>query len=286
MPTIHTPKVTLNNGVEMPIVGFGVFQIPPDETEKAVDTALEVGYRHFDTAASYNNEGAVGRAVANSGIPRSELFITTKLWIQNPGEANVNAAFERSLERLGLDHVDLYLIHQPLGDYYSFWRAMEQLIADGLTRAIGVSNFYPDRLVDLIEHNGIAPMVNQIETHPFFQRHADHELMRSHGVQMEAWGGFAEGRNNLFTEPTLSAIGDAHDKSVAQVVLRWLIQRDVVVIPKSVRRERMEQNLDVFDFTLTVEEMTRIAAIDTGASLFFDHRDPAMVSWLNGRRDK
>ncbi len=207
MPT-QTPKVTLNNGVEMPIVGFGVFQIPPDETEQAVDTALEVGYRHIDTAASYDNEGAVGRAVANSGIPRSELFITTKLWIQNPGEANAKGAFERSLERLGLDHVDLYLIHQPLGDYYSFWRAMEQFFADGLTRAIGVSNFYPDRLVDLIEHNEITPMVNQIETHPFFQRHADHELMRSHGVQMEAWGGFAEGRNNLFTEPTLSAIGD------------------------------------------------------------------------------
>ena len=285
MPT-QTPKVTLNNGVEMPIVGFGVFQIPPDETEQAVDTALDVGYRHIDTAASYDNEGAVGRAVANSGIPREDLFITTKLWIQNPGEDNARRAFERSLERLGLDHVDLYLIHQPLGDYYSFWRAMEQFFADGLTRAIGVANFYPDRLVDLIEHNEITPMVNQIETHPFFQRHADHELMRSHGVQMEAWGGFAEGRNNLFTEPMLSAIGELHDKSVAQVVLRWLIQRGVVVIPKSVRRERMEQNLDIFDFTLTDEEMTRIAPLETGASLFFDHRDPAMVSWLNGRRDK
>ena len=178
----------------------------------------------------------------------------------------------------------MYLIHQPFGDYYSFWRAMEQLLADGLTRAIGVSNFYPDRLVDLIEHNDVAPMVNQIETHPFFQRHADHESMRSHGVQMEAWGGFAEGRNNLFTDPTLTAIGDAYDKSVAQVVLRWLIQREIVVIPKSVRRERMQQNLDVFDFALTDEEMARIAAMDTGESLFFDHRDPAMVSWLNGRR--
>jgi 2,5-diketo-D-gluconate reductase A len=283
MPT-HTPSLKLNNGVDMPIVGFGVFQIPPDQTEQAVETALEVGYRHIDTAASYQNEEAVGRAVRNSGIPRADLFVTTKLYIQDPGEANAKAAFERSLERLGLDHLDLYLIHQPLGDYYSFWRAMEQLLADGLTRAIGVSNFYPDRLVDLIEHNEIPPMVNQIETHPFFQRHPDHEVMRSHGVQMEAWGGFAEGRNNLFTDPTLTAIGDAYDKTVAQVVLRWLIQREVVVIPKSVRRERMQQNLDVFDFTLTDEDMARIVAMDTGESLFFDHRDPAMVSWLNGRR--
>ena len=283
MPT-QTPNVTLNNGVDMPIVGFGVFQIPPDETEAAVTDALEVGYRHIDTAASYQNEKAVGQAVRTSGIPRADLFVTTKLYIQDPGEANAKAAFERSLERLGLDHVDLYLIHQPLGDYYSFWRAMEQLLVDGLARAIGVSNFYPDRLVDLIEHNEVTPMVNQIETHPFFQRHADHDVMRSHGVQMEAWGGFAEGRNNLFTDPTLTAIGDAYDKSVAQVVLRWLIQREIVVIPKSVRRERMEQNLDVFDFTLTDEEMDHVAVMDTGESLFFDHRDPAMVSWLNGRR--
>jgi 2,5-diketo-D-gluconate reductase A len=202
-----------------------------------------------------------------------------------PGEANAKAAFERSLERLGLDHVDLYLIHQPLGDYYSFWRAMEQLHADGVARAIGVANFYPDRLVDLIEHNDVTPAVNQIETNPFFQRHADQEVMRAHGVQSESWGGFAEGRNNLFTDPTLTAIGNAHGKSVAQVVLRWLTQRDIVTIPKSVRRERMEQNLDVFDFALTDDEMARIAAMDTGASLFFDHRDPAMVSWLNSRRD-
>ena len=278
------PNVTLNNGVEMPVVGFGVFQIPPDETEEAVSTALEVGYRSIDTAASYQNEEAVGRAIRSSGIGRDELFITTKLFIQDPGEDKARAAFERSLGRLGLDHVDLYLIHQPLGDYYSFWRAMEQLLAEGLTRAIGVSNFYPDRLVDLIDHNQVTPAVNQIEAHPFFQRHADHELMRDHGVQMEAWGGFAEGRNNLFTDPTITAIGDAYDKSVAQVVLRWLIQRGIVVIPKSVRRDRMEQNLGVFDFALTDQEMARIAAMDTGASLFFDHRDPAMVSWLNGRR--
>jgi 2,5-diketo-D-gluconate reductase A len=270
----------------MPILGFGVFQVPEEQTERVVTDALAAGYRAIDTAASYGNEEAVGRAVRSSGIPRADLFITTKLWIQNPGEANATAAFERSLGRLGLDHVDLYLIHQPLGDYYSAWRAMEQLLAGGLARAIGVANFYPDRLVDLVEHNEVTPAVDQIETNPFFQRHADQELMRSHGVQIEAWGGFAEGRNGLFTDPTLTAIGNAHGKSVAQVVGRWLTQRDIVTIPKSVRRERMEQNLDIFDVTLTDEEMTRIATLDTGASQFFDHRDPAMVSWLNSRRDR
>ena len=278
------PSVALNNGVEMPILGFGVYQIPPDDTEQAVATALEVGYRLLDTAASYGNEDAVGRAVHSSGIDRDELFITTKLWIQDPGESNARAAFERSLERLGLDYVDLYLIHQPLGDYYSFWRAMEKLHADGLARAIGVANFYPDRLVDLIENNEVTPAVNQIEVNPFFQRQADQDLMRTHGVQVESWGGFAEGKNNLFTDPQLTEIGNAHGKSVAQVVLRWLIQRNVVTIPKSVRRERMEQNLDVFDFALTDDDMTRIATMDTGASVFFDHRDPAMVSWLNSRK--
>jgi 2,5-diketo-D-gluconate reductase A len=282
--TTRIPTVTLNNGVEMPILGFGVYQIPPDETEHAVTTALEVGYRHFDTAASYQNEEGVGRAVRSSSVSRDELFITTKLWIQDPGEANARAAFERSLERLGLDHVDLYLIHQPLGDYYSSWRAMEQMYAEGLVRAIGVANFYPDRLVDLIDHNDTTPAVNQIEVNPFFQRSIDQELLRTHGVQMEAWGGFAEGKNNLFTDPLLSEIGKAHGKTVAQVVLRWLIQRNIVTIPKSVRRERMEQNLDVFDFALTDEDMSRISTMDTGASLFFDHRDPAMVSWLNSRK--
>ena len=283
--TTNIPSVALNNGVEMPILGFGVYQIPPEDTEQIVATALEVGYRLIDTAASYGNEEAVGRAVRSSGIPRDELFVTTKLWIQNPGEANAKAAFEGSLQRLGLEHVDLYLIHQPLGDYYSFWRAMEQLHADGRARAIGVANFYPDRLVDLIEHNEVTPAVDQIETNPFFQRHADQEILRSQGVQLESWGGFAEGRNNLFGDPTLTAIGNVHGKSVAQVVVRWLIQRGTVTIPKSVRRERMEQNLDVFDFALTEDEMTRIATMDTGASNFFDHRDPSMVSWLNSRRD-
>ncbi len=280
--------VTLNNGVAMPIVGFGVFQIPEDQTLAAVESALEAGYRHLDTAASYGNEEAVGAAIAACGVPREELFVTTKLWIQHAPQSSVEndtkQAFDTSLQRLGLDYLDLYLIHQPLGDYYSEWRAMQELYREGRTRAIGVSNFHPDRLVDLIDHNEITPAVNQIETHPFHQRAADQELMRERGVQLESWGPFAEGRNNLFTDPILSGIAEAHGKSVAQVVLRWLVQREVVVIPKSVRPDRMAQNLDIFDFTLTDDQMNEIAKLDTGASLFFDHRDPAIVSWLGGRR--
>jgi 2,5-diketo-D-gluconate reductase A len=230
------------------------------------------------------NEEAVGRAIQESAIARSELFVTTKLWVQDPGEENARRAFETSLQRLGLDYLDLYLIHQPLGDYYSSWRAMQELHRDDLAKAIGVSNFYPDRLVDLIDHNEVTPAVNQIETHPFFQRAAEQELMRERGVQIESWGPFAEGRNNLFSDPTLTEIGAAHGTSVAQVVLRWLIQRDVVVIPKSVRIDRMRENIDVFDFALTDDEMTRIAGLDTGASLFFDHRDPAMVSRIGSVR--
>ena len=217
------------------LLGFGVYQIPAEQTEQAVTDALAAGYRSLDTAAAYQNEEAVGRAIAASGIPRGELFVTTKLWIQDVGEDNAKRAFEASLERLGLDYVDLYLIHQPFGDYYSAWRAMQELNREGLAKAIGVSNFYPDRLVDLIDHNEITPAVNQIETHPFNQRTADQALMREHGVQIESWGPFAEGQNNIFSDPTLSEIGAAHGKSVAQVVLRWLIQRGVVVIPKSVR---------------------------------------------------
>jgi 2,5-diketo-D-gluconate reductase A len=235
--------VTLNNGVEMPILGFGVFQIPDEETQAAVEAALDAGYRHLDTAASYLNEEAVGLAIKNSGLARDELFITTKLWIQHAPAGSVQddtkRAFDNSLRRLGLDYVDLYLIHQPLGDYYSEWRAMQELHQDGLARAIGVSNFHLDRLVDLIDHNEIVPAVNQIETHPFHQRAADQAMMRERSVQIESWGPFAEGKNNLFTNPLLSSIADAHGKSVAQVVLRWLIQRDVVVIPKSVRPERI-----------------------------------------------
>ncbi len=285
MSAATIPDVTLNNGVEMPILGFGVYQIPPQDTERAVTHALELGYRHIDTAAAYQNEEAVGRAVRRSGVPRHELFVTTKLWIQDPGEGNARRAFEQSLHRLGLDHVDLYLIHQPFGDVYSFWRAMEQLHAEGLARAIGVSNFYPDRLVDLIANNEVTPAVNQIETHPYFQRHGDQEVMRSRGVQIESWGPFAEGRNDLFSDKTLVDIGAAHGRSVAQVVLRWLIQRNVVVIPKSVRRQRMAENLDVFDFSLTDDEMARIAAMDTGASVFFDHRTAEIAAQFNGLRE-
>jgi 2,5-diketo-D-gluconate reductase A len=276
--------VTLNNGVQMPILGFGVYQIPEDQTEQAVSDALAAGYRSLDTAAAYQNEEAVGRAIRNSGIARDELFITTKLWIQDPGEENTKRAFETSLKRLGLDSIDLYLMHQPYGDYYSQWRAMQDLHKEGLVRAIGVSNFHSDRLMDLITHNDIAPAVNQIETHPFYQRQADQEFMREHGVQHESWGPFAEGKNNLFSDATLTSIATAHGKSVAQVVLRWLIQRNVVVIPKSVRPDRMAENLDVFDFELSSGEMALIAAMDTQASLFFDHRDPQMVSFLGQRR--
>jgi 2,5-diketo-D-gluconate reductase A len=283
--TNEIPQMTLNNGVEMPVLGFGVYQIPAEQTEQAVTDALAAGYRSLDTAAAYENEEAVGRAIAGSGIERGELFVTTKLWIQKPGEDNAKRAFETSLERRGLDYVDLYVIHQPLGDYYSSWRAMQEISREGLAKAIGVANFYPDRLVDLIDHNDVAPAVNQIETHPFFQRTADQALMREHGVQIESWGPFAEGKNNIFSDPTLSEIGAAHGKSVAQVVLRWLIQRDVVVIPKSVRPDRMRENIGVFDFELSDDEMARIAAMDTGRTLFFDHRDPDMVSWLNSRVD-
>ncbi|WP_449282854.1 aldo/keto reductase [Leucobacter sp.] len=281
--------VTLNNGVVMPVLGYGVYQIPVPETERAVSAALEAGYRLLDTAAGYGNEEAVGRAIAASGIPRDELFVTTKLWVQDSGpggagEERAVRAFESSLSKLGLDHLDLYLIHQPYGDYYSEWRAMEGLYGDGRTRAIGVSNFHSDRLLDLILNNAIVPAVNQIETHPFHQRAEDHALMVEHGVQHESWGPFAEGRNGIFTHAVLAPIAEAHRKSIAQVVLRWLIQSDVVAIPKSVTPERIRQNLDVFDFELAPGEMETIAGLDQGGSLFFDHRDPAMVSRLGTSR--
>jgi 2,5-diketo-D-gluconate reductase A len=279
---MHT--VTLNNGVEMPILGFGVYQIRPDQTEKAVADALSVGYRLIDTAAAYGNEEAVGRALAGSGVPREELFVTTKLWVQDAGEQHTVDAFNTSLERLGLDYVDLYLIHQPYGDYYSEWRAMQGLYKEGRARAIGVSNFHSDRLVDLIINNEVTPAVNQIETHPFYQRTEDQRLMKDHGVQIMSWGPFAEGRNELFTHPALTPVAEAHGVSVAQIVLRWLIQRDVVVIPKSVNPDRIAQNFDVFGFTLTEDEMARIAALDTRASVFFDHRDPGMTVRLGSVR--
>ncbi|MFE4454217.1 aldo/keto reductase [Streptomyces sp. NPDC056796] len=272
--------VTLNNGVAMPILGFGVYQIPPEQTEQAVGDALATGYRSLDTAAAYGNEEAVGRAIRNSGVPRQDLFVTTKLWVSDAGEDKARRAFDTSLRKLGLDSLDLYLIHQPYGDVYGSWRAMERLHGEGLVRAIGVSNFHADRLVDLIDHNEVTPAVNQIETHPFHQRTADQDVMRERGVQIESWGPFAEGRNNLFTHPVLTRIAAAHGRSVAQVVLRWLIQRDVVVIPKSVRVERMAENIQVFDFALTDGQMADIAALDTGSSQFFDHRDPAIVGRL------
>lgn len=277
--------VTLNNGVEMPLLGFGVYQIPAEDTERTVSDALAAGYRLLDTAAAYGNEEAVGRAIKSSGIPRGELFVTTKLWVQDaPAEDNTKRALETSLAKLGLDHLDLYLMHQPFGDVYGQWRAMEAAHREGLTRAIGVANFYPDRLIDLIVNNEITPAVNQIETHPFFQRADYHALMREHGVQHQSWGGFAEGKNDLFTNPLLAGIGKEYGKSVAQVVLRWLTQRDVITIPKSVRTERMAENFDVFDFDLTDEQMAQIATLDTGSSLFFDHHDPEIVTWLAKRR--
>jgi 2,5-diketo-D-gluconate reductase A len=278
------PTVTLNNGVQMPILGFGVFQVPAEETERVVTDALAAGYRHIDTAAAYGNEEAVGRAIKASGIPRGELFVTTKLWIHGGGEDGTKRAFDTSLRLLGLDQLDLYLIHQPLGDYYSSWRAMQDLHRQGVVRAIGVSNFHPDRLVDLADHNEITPAVNQIETHPFHQRTTDQHVMAERGVQIESWGPLAEGKNDIFTNPLLTEIGHAHGKTVAQVTLRWLIQRGVVVIPKSSRPERMAENLDVFDFDLTDDEMARIATLETGVSVAFDHRDPEKVTWLNNRR--
>ncbi|MCC3272218.1 aldo/keto reductase [Arthrobacter zhangbolii] len=276
--------ITLNNGVEMPILGFGVYQVPPDQTEEAVTNALAAGYRSLDTAAAYRNEDAVGRAVQKSGIARNELFITTKLWIQDNGEATTSRAFETSLQNLGTEYVDLYLIHQPFGDVYGEWRVMEQLYNDGAARAIGVSNFGSDRLVDLIIHNDVVPAVNQIETNPFYQRAVENQLMTDRGVRHESWAPFAEGKNNLFSDPTLTAVASGHGKSVAQVVLRWLIQRGIVVIPKSVRPDRMAENLQVFDFELSPQEMAAIADLDTGHSLFFDHRDPEAVARLSGVR--
>lgn len=276
--------VTLNNGIQMPILGFGVFQVGADETQQAVESALAAGYRLLDTAAAYGNEDAVGAAIKASGIAREDLFVTTKLWVQDSGEDNTHRAFESSLTKLGLDHVDLYLIHQPFGDYYSEWRAMEKIYAEGRSRAIGVSNFAADRLVDLIVNNEIVPAVNQIETHPSKQNEEYHELLIKEGVQIQSWGPFAEGKNGLFTNEVLSQIGEAHGKSVAQVVLRYLIQREVVVIPKSVNPDRMAQNLDVFDFELTAQELTQIKALDTGASQFFDHADPEMARHLGARR--
>ena len=270
----------LNNGVEMPVLGFGVYQVDEAICERCVSEALAAGYRSIDTAVAYMNERAVGRAVRRSGIPRGELFITTKLWVQDAGYESAKRAFAASLERLQLDYLDLYLIHQPFGDVYGAWRAMEELYREGKVRAIGVSNFQPDRLVDLILHNEVVPAVNQVETHPFCQQAEEAGIMARYGVQAEAWAPFAEGRNNLFGNEVLTDLAAKHRKSVAQVVLRWLIQRGIVVIPKSVHKERMAENIDVFDFTLPPEDMARIAALDMKQSCFLSHRDPQTVEWL------
>lgn len=277
--------VTLNNGVKMPLLGFGVYQIPDaEQCENAVYEALTAGYRLIDTAAGYLNEEAVGRAIKRSGVPREELFITTKLWVQDAGYESAKLAFAKSLKKLQLDYLDLYLIHQPFGDYYGAWRAMEDLYREGKIRAIGVSNFLPDRLMDLIVHNEIVPAVNQVETHPFYQQAESAAFMKEQGVQHQSWAPFAEGRNNMFGNAVLTSIAEKHNKSVAQVVLRWLIQREVVAIPKSVRKERIVENFDIFDFELSADDIEQISALDTRESLFLSYHDPKFVKMLGTLR--
>jgi len=278
-------RVKLNNGVEMPILGFGVFQVKDlEECERSVLTAIARGYRLIDTAASYENEEAVGKAIKKSGVRRKDLFITTKLWIQSNGYEGTKKAFENSLKRLQLDYLDLYLMHQPFGDVYGEWRAMQDLYKEGRVRAIGVSNFPPDRFIDLIIHNEIVPAVNQIETHPFYQQIETQKFLQENNVQLESWGPFAEGKNNIFHNELLLSIGKKYNKPVAQVILRWLTQRGVVAIPKSVRKERMEENFNIFDFELSADDMEAIKTLDTKTSSFFDHHDPAMVKWLEERK--
>lgn len=280
-------NVKLNNGIEMPILGFGVFQMNNlEECERSVADAIQTGYRLIDTAQSYQNEEAVGKAIKKSGVAREELFITTKLWIQSDGYDGTKKAFENSLDRLQIEYLDLYLIHQPYGDVYGAWRAMEDLYREGRIRAIGVSNFYPDRLMDLIIHNEIVPAINQIETHPFHQQVETQKFLQNNHVQMESWASFAEGKNNLFSNALLASIGEKYNKSVAQVVLRWLVQREVITIPKSTHLERIKENFDVFDFELTTEDMVAIKTLNTNETVFFNHRDPAMVKWLGERELK
>ena len=276
---------SLSNGVKLPMIGYGTFQIKDAaQCEQCVSEALEAGYRLFDTAASYENEAAIGRALRGSRVPRDEWFVTTKLWVQDAGYDGTLKAFDRSLKQLGLDYIDLYLIHQPFGDYYGAWRAMEEAYKEGKLKAIGVCNFYPNRLADLCETVEVKPAVNQVELHPFFQQENALALMKQYGVHPEAWGPFAEGNHGIFTHPVLSAIGQKYGKSAAQVALRWNVQRGVTVIPKSVHKERMEQNMAIWDFQLSNEDMAEIAGLDIGHSEIVDHSDPKFVQMLHSMK--
>lgn len=277
-------KIKLNNGVEMPQIGYGVYQVSPDECERCVSDALKVGYRMIDTAQAYNNEEGVGGAIAKSEIPRNELFIVSKIWISNYGYDKARKSIDESLRRLGTDHIDLMLLHQPYCDRYGAYRALEDAYKEGKLRAIGVSNFYPDHFIDLAENVEIIPAVNQVETHVFNQQTIARKYMEEFGTRTMSWGPLAEGRNNFFTNPVLEKIGQKYGKSVAQVALRWLTQLGIIIIPKSVHIERMEQNLDILDFTLSESDMAEIALLDTGKSLFFDHHDPETVKMLMGWR--
>lgn len=272
--------VELNNGVKMPMLGYGVYQTPPEETERCVLDAVSVGYRSIDTAQAYGNEEGVGSALAKSGLPREEFFLTTKVWISNAGYERAKASIEESLKKLQTSYLDLLLIHQPFGDYYGTYRAMEEAYREGKVRAIGVSNFYPDRLIDLYHFAEIKPSVNQIETHVFQQQETARKYLKARGVQIESWGPFAEGKNDFFRNPALVEIGKRYGKTAAQTALRFLIQSGVVAIPKSTHKERMEENFQIFDFALTEEEMQKIRALDTGESLFFSHYDPKTVEWF------